>query len=109
MTDIGRRESVLIPRLPITPKDLSSQFKRYGEIENFQISSDFTPHKNFKLRKNTVTNLSSSGHMSANFPVPGTPTNETSVFPEIVQPCPKAIMKGIRKTAESTSTHGKQN
>ncbi|GBM55884.1 hypothetical protein AVEN_2578-1 [Araneus ventricosus] len=27
MTDIGRRESVLIPRLPITPKDLSSQFK----------------------------------------------------------------------------------
>ncbi|GBN14615.1 hypothetical protein AVEN_233553-1 [Araneus ventricosus] len=28
MTDIGRRESVLIPRLPIIPKDLSSQFKR---------------------------------------------------------------------------------
>ncbi|GBM37738.1 hypothetical protein AVEN_65032-1 [Araneus ventricosus] len=28
MTDIGRRESILIPRLPITPKDLSSQFKR---------------------------------------------------------------------------------
>ncbi|GBM51510.1 hypothetical protein AVEN_71628-1 [Araneus ventricosus] len=28
MTDIGRRDSVLIPRLPIIPKDLSSQFKR---------------------------------------------------------------------------------
>ncbi|GBN13463.1 hypothetical protein AVEN_171522-1 [Araneus ventricosus] len=28
MTDIGRSESFLIPRLPITPKDLSSQFKR---------------------------------------------------------------------------------
>ncbi|GBN18206.1 hypothetical protein AVEN_271355-1 [Araneus ventricosus] len=28
MTYIGRRESVLIPRLPITPKDLSSEFKR---------------------------------------------------------------------------------
>ncbi|GBN21467.1 hypothetical protein AVEN_27846-2-1, partial [Araneus ventricosus] len=28
MTDIGRRESVLIPRLQIIPKDLSSQFKR---------------------------------------------------------------------------------
>ncbi|GBM31638.1 hypothetical protein AVEN_50424-1 [Araneus ventricosus] len=28
MNDIGRRESVLIPRLPIIPKDLSSQFKR---------------------------------------------------------------------------------
>ncbi|GBO32417.1 hypothetical protein AVEN_65743-1 [Araneus ventricosus] len=27
MTDIGRRESVLIPHLPIIPKDLSSQFK----------------------------------------------------------------------------------
>ncbi|GBM04086.1 hypothetical protein AVEN_247955-1 [Araneus ventricosus] len=32
MTDIGRRESVLIPRLPITPKDLSSQFKRVHAI-----------------------------------------------------------------------------
>ncbi|GBN88192.1 hypothetical protein AVEN_135572-1 [Araneus ventricosus] len=29
MTNIGRRESVLIPRLPITQKDLSSQFKRW--------------------------------------------------------------------------------
>ncbi|GBN01311.1 hypothetical protein AVEN_208748-1 [Araneus ventricosus] len=28
MTDIGRRESILIPRLPIIPKDLSSQFRR---------------------------------------------------------------------------------
>ncbi|GBN50199.1 hypothetical protein AVEN_64017-1 [Araneus ventricosus] len=28
MTDIGRRENVLIPRLPVIPKDLSSQFKR---------------------------------------------------------------------------------
>ncbi|GBM75601.1 hypothetical protein AVEN_271507-1 [Araneus ventricosus] len=28
MTDMGRRESVLIPRLPIIPKDLSSEFKR---------------------------------------------------------------------------------
>ncbi|GBM88183.1 hypothetical protein AVEN_198849-1 [Araneus ventricosus] len=28
MTDIGRRESILIPRLPIMPKDLSSQFRR---------------------------------------------------------------------------------
>ncbi|GBL84483.1 hypothetical protein AVEN_117231-1 [Araneus ventricosus] len=27
MTAIGRRESVLIPRLPIIPKDLSSQFR----------------------------------------------------------------------------------
>ncbi|GBO14532.1 hypothetical protein AVEN_81165-1 [Araneus ventricosus] len=27
-TDIGRRESILIPRLPIMPKDLSSQFRR---------------------------------------------------------------------------------
>ncbi|GBM19303.1 hypothetical protein AVEN_200242-1 [Araneus ventricosus] len=28
MTDIGRRESILIPRLPIMPKDLSSEFRR---------------------------------------------------------------------------------
>ncbi|GBN70246.1 hypothetical protein AVEN_204483-1 [Araneus ventricosus] len=28
ITDIGRRESVLIPLLPIIPKDLSSQLKR---------------------------------------------------------------------------------
>ncbi|GBN40529.1 hypothetical protein AVEN_120920-1 [Araneus ventricosus] len=28
MTDIGRKESLLIPRLPIIPKDLSSQFRR---------------------------------------------------------------------------------
>ncbi|GBN15703.1 hypothetical protein AVEN_43866-1, partial [Araneus ventricosus] len=27
-TDIGRRESILIPRLPIMPQDLSSQFRR---------------------------------------------------------------------------------
>ncbi|GBM20519.1 hypothetical protein AVEN_61057-1 [Araneus ventricosus] len=27
-TDIGRRECILIPRLPIMPKDLSSQFRR---------------------------------------------------------------------------------
>ncbi|GBM26567.1 hypothetical protein AVEN_1172-1 [Araneus ventricosus] len=38
MTDIGRRESVLIPRLPITPKDLSSQFKRQdGERESIYV------------------------------------------------------------------------
>ncbi|GBN26384.1 hypothetical protein AVEN_64535-1 [Araneus ventricosus] len=29
MTDVGRKERVLIPRLPIIPKDLSSQFKRW--------------------------------------------------------------------------------
>ncbi|GBO25644.1 hypothetical protein AVEN_18678-1 [Araneus ventricosus] len=28
LSDIGRRESILIPRLPIMPKDLSSQFRR---------------------------------------------------------------------------------
>ncbi|GBN62688.1 hypothetical protein AVEN_159741-1 [Araneus ventricosus] len=33
MTDIGRRESVLIPLLPIIPKDLSSQLKR--EMNSF--------------------------------------------------------------------------
>ncbi|GBM30818.1 hypothetical protein AVEN_52611-1 [Araneus ventricosus] len=36
MTDIGRRESVLIPRLPIIPKDLSSQFKRISCINPAQ-------------------------------------------------------------------------
>ncbi|GBN47142.1 hypothetical protein AVEN_271181-1 [Araneus ventricosus] len=40
MTDIGRRESRLIPRLPITPKDLSSQFKRWnGEFLEYAVET----------------------------------------------------------------------
>ncbi|GBL87625.1 hypothetical protein AVEN_165223-1 [Araneus ventricosus] len=74
--------------------------------ENFEISSDFTPHEDVNLRQNIVINFSFSGHMSVNSPIPGTSTNETTVFPEVVQPYPKAlirIMKGLRKRAKSAS------
>ncbi|GBN56978.1 hypothetical protein AVEN_21467-1 [Araneus ventricosus] len=83
-------------------------------IENFQISSDFTPHEDLNLRQNSVINFSVSGHISVNSPIPGTSTSETTVFPEVVQPNPKALLcfkKRFRKRAKSaglTSTPEKQ-
>ncbi|GBL95451.1 hypothetical protein AVEN_154839-1 [Araneus ventricosus] len=77
-----------------------------ASIENFQISSDFTPHEDVNLRQNIVINFSSSGHMSVNSPIPGTSTSETTVSPEVVQPYLNAlfrIMKGFRKRAKSAS------
>ncbi|GBL84333.1 hypothetical protein AVEN_118696-1 [Araneus ventricosus] len=80
-----------------------------ASIENFQISSDFTPHEDVNLRQNILINLFFSGHMSVNSPIPGTLTSETTVSPEVVQPYPKAllcIMKRFRKRAKSASfTH----
>ncbi|GBM79764.1 hypothetical protein AVEN_229691-1 [Araneus ventricosus] len=85
-----------------------------ASIENFQISSDFTPHEDVNLRQYIVINLSFSGHMSVNSPIPGTSTSKTTVSREVVQPYPKAllrIMKRFRKRGKSsslTSTPGKQ-
>ncbi|GBL74739.1 hypothetical protein AVEN_243610-1 [Araneus ventricosus] len=76
-----------------------------ASIDNLHISSDFSPHENFDLRQNIVTNLSSAGHLSVNSAIPGTSTSEITVSPEIVQPYPKAlprIVKGLRKRAKST-------
>ncbi|GBN56684.1 hypothetical protein AVEN_111041-1 [Araneus ventricosus] len=70
--------------------------------------------KSVNLRQNVVINLSLSGHMSENFPIPGNSTSETTVSPEVVQLYPKAlfrIMKKFRKRVESaslTSTTPKQ-
>ncbi|GBN55834.1 hypothetical protein AVEN_154281-1 [Araneus ventricosus] len=86
-----------------------------ASIENFQISSDVTPHEDVNLRQNNVINfLSFSGHISVNSPIAGTSTSETTASPEVVQPYPKAllrIMKRFRKRAKSasfTSTPGKK-
>ncbi|GBM92732.1 hypothetical protein AVEN_215453-1 [Araneus ventricosus] len=82
--------------------------------ENFQISSDFTPHEDVNLRQNIAINLSFSGDTSINSPIPVTTTSETTVSREVVQPYPKAlllIMKRFRKRAKSaslTSTPKKQ-
>ncbi|GBN96003.1 hypothetical protein AVEN_81153-1 [Araneus ventricosus] len=77
-----------------------------ASIENFQISSDFPPHEDVNLRQNIVINLSFSGHMCVNSTIPGTSTSETTVSPEVVKPCLKAllqIMKRFRKRAKSSS------
>ncbi|GBL87601.1 hypothetical protein AVEN_165203-1 [Araneus ventricosus] len=77
-----------------------------ASIENFQISSDFTPHENFKLRENIVIKLSFSDQMSVNSLIPGTSTSETTVSPEVMQHYPKALLrirKRFRKRAKSDS------
>ncbi|GBM13207.1 hypothetical protein AVEN_214922-1 [Araneus ventricosus] len=77
-----------------------------ASIEDFQISSDFTPREDVNLRQNIVINFSFSGRMSVNSSIPGTSTSETTVFPEVVQPYPKAlqrIMEEFRKRAKSAS------
>ncbi|GBN42880.1 hypothetical protein AVEN_85635-1 [Araneus ventricosus] len=79
---------------------------------NFQISSDFTLYEDVNLRQNNAINLSFSGHMSVNSPLPGTSISEITVFQKfcnlIQKPC---IMKRFRKRAKSaslTSTPEKQ-
>ncbi|GBN02917.1 hypothetical protein AVEN_193499-1 [Araneus ventricosus] len=75
-------------------------------IENFQISSDCTPHEDVNLLQNIVINLSFSGCMYVNSTITGTSTSETTVSSEVVQPYPKAllqIMKIFRKRAKSAS------
>ncbi|GBM68765.1 hypothetical protein AVEN_97901-1 [Araneus ventricosus] len=77
-----------------------------ASIENFQISSNFTPLEDVNLRQKIIINLPFSGHMSVNSLIPGTSTNETTVSPEIVQLYPKAMlrsMKRFRKRAKSAS------
>ncbi|GBL72733.1 hypothetical protein AVEN_127965-1 [Araneus ventricosus] len=94
--------------------DRSSIKQSSASIENYQISSDSTTNGNVNLSQNIVTNLSSSGHMFVNAPIPGTSTSETTVSSEIVQPYSKAlprIIKRFRKRAKSailTSTPEKQ-
>ncbi|GBM59961.1 hypothetical protein AVEN_178211-1 [Araneus ventricosus] len=52
--------------------------------------------------------------MSVNSPIPATSTSETTVFPEVVQPYPKALLRIIRrfrkraKLASLTSTPEEQ-
>ncbi|GBL86740.1 hypothetical protein AVEN_95989-1 [Araneus ventricosus] len=81
-----------------------------ASVENFQISSDFTPHEDVNLCQNILNNLSFSGHMSINSPIPGTSTSETTVSPEVVQPYPKALLHIMKraKSASLTSSPEKQ-
>ncbi|GBM49222.1 hypothetical protein AVEN_158194-1 [Araneus ventricosus] len=75
-----------------------------ASIENFQISSNFTPHEDVNLRQKIVINLYFSD--VCKFSIPGSSTSEATVSPEVMQPIPKAllrIMKRFRKRAKSAS------
>ncbi|GBL99277.1 hypothetical protein AVEN_177312-1 [Araneus ventricosus] len=81
----------------------SGMEKSSASIENVEISSDFTPHRDVNLRQNIVITFSFSGHISVNSPTPGISTSETTASPKVVQPYAKAlhrIMNSFKKRSK---------